>query len=308
MPEQPITQASERHPESPDLEKQFVPISTSNERSALDRTLSHVSNHDIAPVQTNYSEIGDEVYDRLPLYRKLIITFVLSWCGFLAPISSTTVLSAVPEVAETYNTTGAIINLSNAMYLIFMGLSPVFWGPMGQVYGRRWTCMISAILFFAFSVGTALAPDLASFFVFRMLTAFQGTCFLIVGASCIGDIFRPVERATALGWFLSGTLIGPALGPFLGGIIVTFRSWRDIFWLQSALGGFGTLLVIFLLPETIHQKRSEELKGLSKSEYAKKMWSWSNPLRVVGLYRYPNLLTVVCNRVPLLLQVQSRKA
>ncbi len=48
-------------------------------------------------------------------------------------------------------------------------------------------------LFVAFSVGSAVAPNLASFFIFRMLTAFQGTCLLIVGASVIGDIFRPVR-------------------------------------------------------------------------------------------------------------------
>jgi len=93
--------------------------------------------------------------------------------------------------------------------------------------------MITAILFFACSIGTALSPNLASFFIFRILTAFEGTSFLIVGASCIGDIYRPTERATAMGWFLSGTLIGPAFGPFIGGVIVTFKSWRMIFYLQG---------------------------------------------------------------------------
>ena len=53
-------------------------------------------------------------------------------------------------------------------------------------------CIISALLFFAFSIGTALAPNLVAFFIFRILTAFQGTAFLIVGASCIGDMYKPV--------------------------------------------------------------------------------------------------------------------
>ena len=154
-------------------------------------------------------------------------------------------------------------------------------------------CILSAVLFLAMSAGTALAPNLASFYVFRMLTAFEGTAFLIVGSSCIGDVFRPTERATALGWFMSGTLVGPAFGPFLGGIIVTFRSWRDIFWLQTALGGLATVLVVFGLPETIHRKRSEELEGLGHGEKAKKLWQWTNPLRVIRLFRYPNLLLAV---------------
>ena len=84
------------------------------------------------------------------------------------------------------------------------------------------------------------------------------------------------------------------LGPFIGGIIVTFRSWRDIFWLQTALAGAATLLVLFLLPETIHHRRVEELEGLSRSKKARTLWQWLNPFRIIRLYRYPNLLVVVC--------------
>lgn len=115
----------------------------------------------------------------------------------------------------------------------------------------------------------------------------------MIGSAVIGDIYKPTERATALGWFLSGTLIGPALGPFIGGIIVTFRSWRDIFWLQTALAGTATVLCFFLQPETIHIKRAVELEGLPRKQKARKMWSWLNPLRVVRLFRYPNLTLTV---------------
>lgn len=206
-------------PSKQDVEKQQATESRrttfeSDRRPDLTQVHSHVSTHDIAGF--HHHEAGDEVYDRFPHHRKIIIVCILSFCSFLAPISSTAILAAVPEVAATYNSTGTIINLSNAIYQLFMGLSPMFWGPLGQVYGRYWTQLSSAILFTVFSIGTALAPNLVSFYVFRALTAFQGTSFLIIGASCIGDIYRPVDRATALSWFLSGTLIGPAFGPFIG--------------------------------------------------------------------------------------------
>lgn len=106
-------------------------------------------------------------------------------------------------------------------------------------------------------------------------------------------IIFQTERATALSLFLSGTLIGPALGPFIGGIIVTYRSWRDIFWLQTALAGAATIFCFFLQPETIHAKRSVELEGLTTSKKAKQMWQWLNPLRILLLFRYPNLLLTV---------------
>jgi hypothetical protein len=111
----------------------------SNALSHIPSHLSHVHTQD-APIQQwiSYIEVPDEVYDRLSHSRKLIIVALLSYCSFLAPISSTTILAAIPEVALTYNSTGTIINLSNALYMLFMGISPCFWGPLSQVYGRRW--------------------------------------------------------------------------------------------------------------------------------------------------------------------------
>ncbi|KAK5172768.1 uncharacterized protein LTR77_002888 [Saxophila tyrrhenica] len=178
------------------------------------------------------------------------------------------------------------------MYMLFMGVSALIYGPLGTTYGRRYPLVVACITFTAFSAGNALAPNLAAFFVFRILTAIQGTCFLIVGATVLGDIYRPVERGTAYGWFLSGTLIGPALGPFFGGVIVTYASWRGIFWLQTALAGASGLGVFFFVPETIHKKRSDELKGLSRKEKARKIWHWVNPWHVVVHFRYPNILVV----------------
>jgi hypothetical protein len=121
-------------------------ISTTDERPRnLAPIPSHVSHTHDTPIQhyNSYVEIPDEIYDRLAPSRKLVIVALLSFCSFLAPISSTTILAAVPEVAATYSSTGTIINLSNALYLVFMGLSPCFWGPLTQVYGRRIVCCLA---------------------------------------------------------------------------------------------------------------------------------------------------------------------
>ncbi len=93
-----------------------------------------------------------------------------------------------------------------------------------------------------------------------------------------------------MGWFLSGTLIGPAFGPFVGGIIVTFRSWRGIFYLQTALAGVATIGAYFLLPETAHHMKADDLVGLPLKVKAKILWGMLNPWRVIKLYKYPNLI------------------
>ncbi|PNP58051.1 hypothetical protein THARTR1_02209 [Trichoderma harzianum] len=264
------------------------------------RSPSHVSGPDVlgpsavsppSPPSSSgpHEEAGDEIYDRVSPHRKHVIVTILSFCAFLAPLSSTSVLAAVPQVAETYQTTGSIINVSNAAYMALMGISPVVWGPMSQVFGRR---PLTTVLFFLLSIATALAPNLASFFIFRALSAFEGTAFILLGAACIGDIYRPTERATALGWFMSGTLIGPAVGPCIGGILVTYTTWRSIFWLQTALAGTGALGVFFLVPETIHRKAIDDLQDLSRKEKVKAILHMTNPIRVMRLFRYWNQVLV----------------
>ena len=82
-------------------------------------------------------QIPEDYYDRLPPSRKMVILTLVSYCAFLAPISSTSVLAATPEVAAEYASSGSIVNLVNALYMLFMGVSPIIWGPLSQVYGRR---------------------------------------------------------------------------------------------------------------------------------------------------------------------------
>ncbi|KAJ9190820.1 hypothetical protein DTO164E3_4195 [Paecilomyces variotii] len=290
-PRHSITRASSLNEDmiGEDIEKAQT-LSASHAADPLDLVQSYMSHQDMHAVTNDYIEPNADQYTRFSRARKIGIVAILSFCSFLAPVSSTSILSAVPEVASTFNTTGSVINASNALYMVFMGMAAMFWGPLSQVWGRRPICIASAFLFFAFSIGTALSPNLASYYIFRVLTAFQGTSFLVVGSSAIGDIYAPADRATALGWFLSGTLIGPAIGPFIGGVIVTFRSWRVIFWLQSALGGLATVLVVLFITETIPYKTCGKLAGLSVPQKTQAIWHLISPIRVgVLLFSYPNL-------------------
>jgi hypothetical protein len=122
-------------------------------------------------------------------------------------------------------------------------------------------------------------------------SCFQSCKLTYVGRS---DIFRPTERGKGTGWFLSGTLIGPAFGPFLGGLIVTYTSWRVIFWLQTGLAAVGTIGIYLLMPETIFHKRIDDLVGHSGHEKGRALLSMLNPWRVLKLFEYPSMYTPYC--------------
>jgi hypothetical protein len=109
---------------------------------ALKQTASHVSHHDMPPAEVpapnnKYTDDDDDIYNKYTTSRKVAITSIMSVCSLLAPLASTTVLSAIPEVASEFNTTGSIIGISNALYMLFMGICAITWGPLGTVFGRR---------------------------------------------------------------------------------------------------------------------------------------------------------------------------
>jgi MFS family permease len=86
-----------------------------------------------------------------------------------------------------------------------------------------------------------------------------------------------------------GSVLGPALGPLIGGIIVTFASWRIIFWTQTGMVGIGLVLSFFSVPSIaqphqITEKPSFRLWGKSQVEM----------LKVFTLLVYPNVFFAVC--------------
>ncbi|CAG9961962.1 unnamed protein product [Clonostachys byssicola] len=232
------------------------------------------------------------VYDRFTKLQKNLMTGFVAYAGLIASISTTTVLAAVPEISSEFKTTPTIINISNAVYLSCVGLSCFFWGPWADNFGRKSAYIGSSTMFVAFSIGTALSPNLVSFFIFRALTACQVTALLIVGPTLISDIYHPVERGTSLSWFALGTMFGPAFGPLLGGVVVTYSPWRTIFWVQTALAALALLQAIYTLHETLQYPRYIELRGQKFRPALSILWKWSNPRTVFEIFTEKNLLCV----------------
>ena len=108
-----------------------------NSTITLIQATTRESDQTLPQDDNNNREVDANQYTRLSPARKIIIVIILSYCAILGPISSTAILAAVPELARTFNTTGDIINASNALYLAFMGIAALLWGPLSQISGRR---------------------------------------------------------------------------------------------------------------------------------------------------------------------------
>ncbi|SCU86249.1 LADA_0D13322g1_1 [Lachancea dasiensis] len=280
----PIDHASEESPNSIGPELTTIEIKRA-------KFFSNNSNDSRENVKT--SEGGETVEDELlcdtmPHLKKKLIVFLVALSCFLSPSSNVAFLPAVPILAKRFDTTSNIINLSNAIYAVVMAISPCLMSPFSDVYGRRITFLICSMGFTICTILVAVSVNLGMFFFFRCATALFGTAFFAVGGSIISDIYRPHERGNAMGWILSGSQIGPAIAPCLGGIIVTYTSWRVIFWVLVGLGCLSFCMSWLFLPETAQATIAQIIREESPNK--RFVWVSYNPLTVVGALRYPNLV------------------
>ena len=88
---------------------------------------------------------------------------------------------------------------------------------------------------------------------------------------------------------------GYAFGPVLGGSVVTYASWRVIFYMQTGMSGAILLAMLFFLRETIHTIRSAELNGRGFCGGAHKLWTWGNPMVTFKVIKNRRLLFTVCH-------------
>lgn len=255
------------------------------------RDLESAAGMEVAKVESRESISNNANFTRFSDTQKHICVALSACSGFLSPLSALAFLPAVPEIAAEFHTTGEVINISSAVYCIFMSLSPCIFSPISDIYGRRITFLICAFLFSVCTILVAVSVNLTMFYIFRSLTALFGTSFFSLGGHIVGDLYPPVRRGTYMAWILSGSQLGTAFGSVGGGIIVNFTSWRVIFWVLMGIGFAVFLPAVFFLPETLEKTRHAiVLEEIHKDDPSRKfVWIPINPFSVMGALKYPNL-------------------
>jgi multidrug resistance protein len=121
---------------------------------------------------------------------------------------------------------------------------------LSEIYGRRIILNLSKIFFCAFNLGSALAPNLTSLIVMRLLAGLGGSACLTLGAGVISDLFMAEQRGKAMSMYSLGVMFGPVLGPICGGFIAQRAGWRWDFWVLLTAGSIITGGIIIFNRET----------------------------------------------------------
>ncbi len=167
----------------------------------------------------------------------------------ITAVDTTIVVLALPEIQRSLHVAIASVVWVVIGYLLVITLLATQVGRLGDMFGRVRMYEMGFAVFILGSFACALAWDEASIIGFRVLQGIGGAFVTANSGAIIADLFPRERRGRAYGYNSVGWSLGAVLGIVLGGVIVTYVSWRWIFWINVPIGAAALALATRVLAE-----------------------------------------------------------
>ena len=186
--------------------------------------------------------------------RKWTVTALVSCLYFNATITSSVGTGATAQYIHQFGISQEVSALVLSIYMIGFCVGPPLWAPLSELYGRLVVNYISVPGYFFFNIGCALAPNIQTLLVCRLLVGLFAAAPQANSGGTISDIWLPKVRLWPMFTYSLSAFMGPTLGPLVGGFIagsnVESQRWRWIYWLLCMLSVVSMALVIIIQKES----------------------------------------------------------
>jgi EmrB/QacA subfamily drug resistance transporter len=203
--------------------------------------------------------------------RQWLILCVCCMSLLIAGTDVTIVNVALPAIRRDLSASVSGLQWSVDAYTLVIGSFLMAAGSTGDRFGRRRVFQVGLTLFTLGSLLCSLAPSVTMLVVFRCVQALGGSMLNPVALSIVSNTFTERRaRARAIGVWGAVFGISMALGPVLGGLLVSSLSWRAVFWINIPIGIAAIVLTRLFVPE-------------SKAATARRFDPWGQLLVIVFL-------------------------
>jgi EmrB/QacA subfamily drug resistance transporter len=191
-----------------------------------------------------------------------ILTPIIVACAlFMENLDSTVIATSLPAIAHDMNEDPIALKLALTSYLLSLAVFIPVSGWAADRYGAKNVFRAALAIFMAGSIACGFAVSLPDFVLFRIIQGMGGAMMVPVGRLVVLRSVSKGEFVSALSWFTIPALIGPILGPPIGGFITTYWHWRWIFFINVPIGLIGILLVTRYI-EDIREENTPKLDKL----------------------------------------------
>ncbi|KAM3508857.1 hypothetical protein MY11210_006568 [Beauveria gryllotalpidicola] len=181
---------------------------------------------------------------------KWAITILLSFGGLVTLMSGAMLAPALQEIAHDFKTDEKNAQIFLSIYVLAFAFGPMVLAPCTEVFGRRPVWLICACYYIVWNTAAGFSKSPGVLILCRVMSGLGASAEFAVSSPVLADIWTPEQRGKsyAISTFLP--LLGPALGPIVGGAVTHTIGWRWIFYILSIYDGILVIAGFFLLPET----------------------------------------------------------
>jgi EmrB/QacA subfamily drug resistance transporter len=186
---------------------------------------------------------------------RYFVTLIVAVALFMETMDSTIIATSLPAIAADLGEDPIALKLALTSYLLSLAVFIPVSGWMADRFGARTVFRAAIVIFTLGSAACGFAQGLGDFILFRIIQGMGGAMMVPVGRLVILRSVPKAELISALAWLTVPALMGPVIGPPLGGFISTVFDWRWIFWINIPIG----LLGIYLATRFVENFREEEV-------------------------------------------------
>ncbi|MEF9674654.1 MFS transporter [Pectobacterium aroidearum] len=192
-----------------------------------------------------------------PEQAKPSVTLTLALAILSASLGTSIANITLPTLTETFSAPFAQVQAVVIAYLAAMALSVVIAGRLGDRYGLKPVFVAGLGLFAVASLLCAIAPHLWQLIGARALQGIGAAFLMTLGMALLRQTAGENHVGRAMGILGTVSALGTALGPSVGGLLLTAAGWRSLFWVQIPLVTIVLLLAFTQLPDTPVNKKAQ---------------------------------------------------
>jgi MFS family permease len=186
---------------------------------------------------------------RFPALKETrLLPLIVACALFIENMDSTVLSTSLPAIANDLATDPIALKLALTTYLLSLAVFIPVSGWVADRFGARPTFMTAISVFLAGSLACAASGSLGSLVAARFLQGMGGAMMVPVGRLVLLRTVPKNELVQALSWLTIPALLGPVVGPPLGGFITTYFHWRWIFLINVPIGLLGIALAKRFIP------------------------------------------------------------
>ncbi|MDB5738631.1 MAG: transporter [Sphingomonas bacterium] len=172
-----------------------------------------------------------------------IVALIIACALFMEALDATVLATALPTMARDFGVRAPSMSIALTSYLLALAIFIPASGVIADRFGSRQVFRTAIAIFVLGSLACGVAPTLPLIVLARFFQGIGGAMMIPVGRLVLLRSVAKQDMVSAMSWLIMPAMIGPIVGPPVGGFIVTYLDWRWIFWLNLPVGIVGFFLV-----------------------------------------------------------------